>query len=333
MGPQAKKGKKKAEEPVIEVQEYNSTAYQENAVASITNGGTTYYYATLAQAVGDAQNDDTITLLSNDSGADTITKNKDLTLDLGAYTFTTTAGDGFIIDGAPMTVESSDGNGQVFHTGADDAFWTIQGGSLIVNSGKKVRNLCLCWFHHISCVGAFCRCCIGKSTCNAARIFASSNFAAVIAVIIGALRRTGCADNAAHIFSTGDKISVEAADNCNWLAGGVSITNNAANIRSVGSVDYCMVIARFNCNRTVNVSDNAADAASAVFYLRNLTIILTIGDCTVGSVCKTHHSAGFAITDFGALHRNLIVDSQELTAVHISHDASRIGRINTAAHS
>lgn len=72
MGPQAKKGKKKAEEPVIEVQEYNSTAYQENAVASITHGGTAYDYATLAQAVGDAQNDDTITLLSNDSGADTI---------------------------------------------------------------------------------------------------------------------------------------------------------------------------------------------------------------------------------------------------------------------
>ena len=95
-------------------------------------------YPTLAEAVAEAQDGNTIELIADCSSSETITINKVLTLDLKGFTFTSTATDGITVASGTLTVtdSSANGSGKISHTAAsDDAVWVKSGGTLILEKG------------------------------------------------------------------------------------------------------------------------------------------------------------------------------------------------------
>lgn len=114
-----------------------------SAVAKIGDTG----YATLAAAVAAANNDETVTLLTNTAEDITIAQDKNITLDLGSNTLTNNGGDTITVElGATLTVtgngESADEDGSagtvdnVTNGKAD----IINNGTVILNGGWYLRS-------------------------------------------------------------------------------------------------------------------------------------------------------------------------------------------------
>ena len=102
----------------------------------VDNGATTNKYETLAEALGAAQTDDTVTLIADAVLASQFTFNagKDITLDLAGHAITSTSDDLLYVVNGTLTVNDSVGGGSVF---TDN--WTVfnvAGGEVVVNGGK-----------------------------------------------------------------------------------------------------------------------------------------------------------------------------------------------------
>lgn len=105
---------------VVQCGEGEASAYDADTVATITTDGTVYEYSSLAAAVSDAANGDTIVLVADISDFETtdivtVDSSQELTLDLAGHTITTTSD--FvgrpIVNYGTLTVTDSVGNGGI----------------------------------------------------------------------------------------------------------------------------------------------------------------------------------------------------------------------------